>query len=105
MVATSSVDVTAQRREEYNVNFLAGSGVVVVTSLWKFFVSALKWHRLGAGSGDGGTYIRVRKRADYLNIASSPGSRKGEGEGKREPGIQRSRMRQNRRGCDDHKTK
>ena len=31
MVATSSVDVTAQRREEYNVNFPAGSGVVVST--------------------------------------------------------------------------
>ena len=27
------------------------------------------------------------------SLASSPGSQKGEGEGKREPGIQRSRMR------------
>ena len=34
-------------------------------------------------------------------LASSPGSQKGEGEGKREPGIQRSRMRQNAQGRDD----
>ena len=35
-----------------------------------------------------------------ITFASSPGSQKGEGEGNREPGIQRSRMRQLNYNCD-----
>ena len=40
------------------------------------------------------------KSMTTMSIASSPGSQKGEGEGNREPGIQRSRMRQLNYSCD-----
>ena len=39
-------------------------------------------------------YQQLSQQNESINtLASSPGSQKGEGEGKREPGIQRSRMR------------
>ena len=39
------------------------------------------------------TLVELSRHHLEIRLASSPGSQKGEGEGKREPGIQRSRMR------------